>query len=93
MIQLAHEACWKSILFLYLILEILSGFLIYSLIKLDLSDMELSVPNTRGVKGKGSATEYCVETIVSGRRTQTWLRYSELRQLSQLLKTVKGERE
>ena len=52
--------------------------------------MNMSVPSSRGTKVKGQSTEYCVEVIVSGRLTQTWLRYSELRDLSQRLKTIKG---
>lgn len=50
----------------------------------------MSVPFSRGTKVKGQTTEYCVEIVVSGRLTQTWLRYSELRELSQALKSVKG---
>jgi len=49
----------------------------------------MSVPFSRGTKVKGQTTEYCVEIVVSGRLTQTWLRYSELRELSQALKSVK----
>merc|ERR1711953_401078 len=52
-------------------------------------EMEMSVPFSRGTKVKGQTTEYCVEIVVSGRLTQTWLRYSELRELSQALKSVK----
>ena len=52
----------------------------------------MSVPFSRGTKVKGQTTEYCVEIVVSGRLTQTWLRYSELRELSQALKSVKGNR-
>ena len=52
----------------------------------------MSVPSSRGTKVKGQSTEYCVEVIVSGRLTQTWLRYSELRDLSQRLKTIKGNK-
>ena len=51
----------------------------------------MSVPELRGSKVKGQSTEYCVEVVVSGRLTQTWLRYSELRDLSQRLKGVKGK--
>ena len=54
--------------------------------------MNMSVPSSRGTKVKGQSTEYCVEVIVSGRLTQTWLRYSELRDLSQRLKTIKGNK-
>ena len=50
--------------------------------------MDLSVPTCRKVKGQSA--EYCVQCSVSGRLTQTWLRYSELRDLSQRLKTIKG---
>ena len=51
----------------------------------------MTVPELRGSKVKGQSTEYCVEISVSGRLTQTWLRYSELRDLSQRLKGVKGK--
>ena len=54
-------------------------------------EMEMSVPFSRGTKVIGQTTEYCVEIVVSGRLTQTWLRYSELRELSQALKSVKGK--
>ena len=50
----------------------------------------MSVPVTRGSKVKGQSTEYCVEVTVANRTTRTWLRYSELRDLSQRLKSVKG---
>ena len=52
--------------------------------------MEMSVPLARGSKVKRQTTEYCVQVIVSGRLTQTWLRYSDLRSFSQTMKSIKG---